>query len=137
GKAVSLAEKPVKPKSNYAVTGLYFYDSQVVELAKMVKPSARGELEITDLNRLYLERDTLRVETLGRGYAWLDTGTHESLLQASDYIATIQERQGLMVACPEEIAYRMGYISREQLAAQGDVMKKNGYGRYLLRIAGE
>ncbi|MEN6414780.1 MAG: glucose-1-phosphate thymidylyltransferase RfbA [Veillonellales bacterium] len=137
GKAVSLAEKPVKPKSNYAVTGLYFYDSQVVELAKMVKPSTRGELEITDLNRLYLERDTLRVETLGRGYAWLDTGTHESLLQASDYIATIQERQGLMVACPEEIAYRMGYISRKQLAAQGDVMKKNGYGRYLLRIAGE
>ncbi|WP_145090818.1 glucose-1-phosphate thymidylyltransferase RfbA [Sporomusa sp. KB1] len=137
GKAVSLEEKPSKPKSNYAVTGLYFYDNQVVELAKTVKPSARGELEITDLNRLYLEQNTLRVETLGRGYAWLDTGTHESLLQASDYIATIQERQGLMVACPEEIAYRMGYISREELVAQGGEMKKNGYGKYLLQIAGE
>lgn len=137
GKAVSLEEKPSKPKSNYAVTGLYFYDNQVVELAKAVKPSARGELEITDLNRLYLEQNILRVETLGRGYAWLDTGTHESLLQASNYIATIQERQGLMVACPEEIAYRMGYISREELVTQGGVMKKNGYGRYLLQIAGE
>ncbi|WP_094603852.1 Glucose-1-phosphate thymidylyltransferase [Sporomusa silvacetica DSM 10669] len=137
GQAVSLEEKPTNPRSNYAVTGLYFYDQQVVEMAKAIKPSARGELEITDLNRLYLEQNTLRVETLGRGYAWLDTGTHESLLQASNYIATIQERQGLMVACPEEIAYRMGYISRSQLLAMGDTMKKNGYGNYLLKIAGE
>ncbi|HWR45827.1 glucose-1-phosphate thymidylyltransferase RfbA [Sporomusa sp.] len=137
GQAISLEEKPVHPKSNYAVTGLYFYDRNVVELAKAIKPSARGELEITDLNRLYLEQNTLRVETLGRGYAWLDTGTHESLLQASNYIATIQERQGLMVACPEEIAYRMGYISRGELVALGSVMQKNGYGQYLLKIAGE
>ena len=137
GQAVSLAEKPLQPKSNYAVTGLYFYDQNVVELAKSVKPSARGELEITDLNRLYLEQNTLRVETLGRGYAWLDTGTHESLLQASNYIATIQERQGLMVACPEEIAYRMGYISQDKLITLGSVMKKNGYGQYLLKVAGE
>lgn len=137
GQAVSLEEKPQTPKSNYAVTGLYFYDNQVVELAKSLKPSARGELEITDLNRLYLEQSNLRVETLGRGYAWLDTGTHDSLLQASNYIATIQERQGLMVACPEEIAYRMGYISREKLISLGDIMKKNGYGKYLLQLAGE
>lgn len=137
GQAISLEEKPVNPKSNYAVTGLYFYDSNVVEYAKSIKPSARGELEITDLNKLYLEQNNLRVETLGRGYAWLDTGTHESLLQASNYIATIQERQGLMVACPEEIAYRMAYISREDLFRLGDVMKKNGYGKYLLKIAGE
>lgn len=135
GQAVSLAEKPLQPKSNYAVTGLYFYDHNVVELAKSVKPSVRGELEITHLNRLYLEQNVLRVETLGRGYAWLDTGTHESLLQASNYIATIQERQGLMVACPEEIAYRMGYISRDELIALGSVMKNNGYGQYLLKIA--
>ncbi|HWR09223.1 glucose-1-phosphate thymidylyltransferase RfbA [Sporomusa sp.] len=137
GQAISLEEKPVQPKSNYAVTGLYFYDRNVVELAKAIKPSARGELEITDLNRLYLEQNTLRVKTLGRGYAWLDTGTHESLLQASNYIATIQERQGLMVACPEEIAYRMGYISRSKLIALGSVMQKNGYGQYLLKTAGE
>ena len=137
GQAVSLEEKPANPRSNYAVTGLYFYDQQVVEMAKAIKPSARGELEITDLNRLYLKQNTLRVETLGRGYAWLDTGTHESLLQASNYIATIQERQGLMVACPEEIAYRMGYISQNQLLAMGEPMKKNGYGKYLLKIAGE
>lgn len=137
GQAISLEEKPLKPKSNFAVTGLYFYDNQVVELAKSIKPSARGELEITDLNRLYLEQHALRVETLGRGYAWLDTGTHESLLQASNYIATIQERQGLMVACPEEIAYRMGYVSHEDLLRLGDVMKKNGYGQYILKIAGE
>lgn len=135
GKAVSLAEKPLQPKSNYAVTGLYFYDQQVVDFAKSLKPSARGELEITDLNKLYLEQNTLRVETLGRGYAWLDTGTHESLLQAANYIATIQERQGLMVACPEEIAYRMGYISRDDLLRMGSVMKKNGYGAYLLQLA--
>lgn len=137
GRAVSLEEKPPVPKSHYAVTGLYFYDERVVDFAKSLKPSVRGELEITDLNRLYLERDALRVETLGRGYAWLDTGTHDSLLQASNYIATIQERQGLMVACPEEIAYRMGYISRSDLTALGEVMKKNGYGQYLLQLAGE
>ena len=137
GQAVSLEEKPTQPKSHYAVTGLYFYDSQVVELAKSLRPSARGELEITDLNRLYLQQGLLRVETLGRGYAWLDTGTHDSLLQASNYIATIQERQGLMVACPEEIAFRMGYISQEKLWQLGDEMKKNGYGRYLLRLAEE
>lgn len=137
GQAVSLEEKPVAPKSNYAVTGLYFYDGQVVELAKSLKPSDRGELEITDLNRLYLEQASLKVETLGRGHAWLDTGTHDSLLQASNYIATIQERQGLMVACPEEIAYRMGYISRDDLVKLGAVMQKNGYGQYLLQLAGE
>ena len=137
GRAVSLEEKPEVPKSHYAVTGLYFYDERVVDFAKSLKPSVRGELEITDLNRLYLEQDALRVETLGRGYAWLDTGTHDSLLQASNYIATIQERQGLMVACPEEIAYRMGYISRKDLLAMGEVMKKNGYGKYLLQLAGE
>jgi glucose-1-phosphate thymidylyltransferase len=136
GQAVSLEEKPLQPKSHYAVTGLYFYDNQVVELAKSLKPSARGELEITDLNRMYLQKNALQVETLGRGYAWLDTGTHESLLQASNYIATIQERQGLMVACPEEIAYRMGYISREDLLRLGDVMRKNGYGQYLVQLAG-
>ena len=137
GRAVSLDEKPAQPKSNYAITGLYFYDRQAVELAKSLTPSARGELEITDLNRLYLEQDSLRVETLGRGHAWLDTGTHESLLQASTYIATIQERQGLMVACPEEIAYRMGYISREELATIANSMSKNGYGKYLLQLARE
>lgn len=137
GQAISLAEKPLQPKSNYAVTGLYFYDSQVVELAKAIKPSTRGELEITDLNQLYLDQNILRVETLGRGYAWLDTGTHDSLLQASNYIATIQERQGLMVACPEEIAFRMGYISKQELVRLGDGMKKNGYGEYLLQLVGE
>lgn len=137
GRAVSLEEKPKSPKSHYAVTGLYFYDEQVVDFAKSLTPSARGELEITDLNRLYLQQEQLRVETLGRGYAWLDTGTHDSLLQASNYIATIQERQGLMVACPEEIAYRMGYISQQELRSLGDVMKKNGYGEYLLKLAGE
>jgi len=137
GTAISLEEKPTKPKSNYAVTGLYFYDQQVVELAKTIKPSARGELEITDLNRLYLEKKSLKVETLGRGYAWLDTGTHESLLQASNYIATIQDRQGLMVACPEEIAYRKGYISRQDLMALGNDLAKNGYGKYLLQLAKE
>lgn len=137
GQAVSLEEKPKQPKSHYAVTGLYFYDNQVVNLAKTIKPSARGELEITDLNRLYLEQQNLRVETLGRGYAWLDTGTHDSLLQASNYISTIQERQGLMVACPEEIAYRRGYISRNDLLAIGNGMSKNEYGQYLLQLAGE
>ncbi|CUH94486.1 Glucose-1-phosphate thymidylyltransferase [Propionispora sp. 2/2-37] len=137
GQAVSLEEKPSQPKSSYAVTGLYFYDHKVVEYAKMLKPSARGELEITDLNRLYLEARTLRVEILGRGFAWLDTGTHESLLQAANYISTVQERQGLMVACPEEIAYRMGYISRSELQRLGDLMKKNSYGKYLLELSEE
>ena len=137
GQAISLEEKPKVPKSHYAVTGLYFYDERVVDFAKALKPSMRGELEITDLNRLYLEQNALRVETLGRGYAWLDTGTHDSLLQASNYIATIQERQGLMVACPEEIAYRMGYISCSDLIKMGEVMKKNGYGKYLLQLAEE
>lgn len=137
GKAINLEEKPSQPRSNYAVTGLYFYDNKVVDYAKSLKPSARGELEITDLNRLYLEENILRVETLGRGFAWLDTGTHESLLQAGNYIATIQERQGLMVACPEEIAYRMGYISQEKLIQLGSVMKKNSYGQYLLQLSEE
>lgn len=137
GQAVSLEEKPAKPKSNYVVTGLYFYDNKVVEYAESLQPSGRGELEITDLNRIYLEQNMLHIEKLGRGYAWLDTGTHQSLLQASNYIATIQERQGLMVACPEEIAYRMGYISLSQLIDLGNAMKKNDYGKYLLRLAAE
>ena len=137
GRAISLEEKPVQPKSHYAVTGLYFYDQKVVDYAKAIRPSDRGELEITDLNKLYLEADALRVETLGRGYTWLDTGTHESLLQASNYIAIMQERQGLMVACPEEIAYRMGYISRDELLSIGHGMQKNEYGKYLLQLASE
>ncbi|MEW6698052.1 MAG: glucose-1-phosphate thymidylyltransferase RfbA [Bacillota bacterium] len=134
-RAVSLEEKPERPKSNYAVTGLYFYDHRVVEFARSLTPSARGELEITDLNKKYLENGSLHVETLGRGYAWLDTGTQESLLQAAQFIATIQERQGLMVACPEEIAFRMGYISKGDLIALAKPMKKNCYGKYLLQIA--
>lgn len=137
GQAISLEEKPNIPRSNYAVTGLYFYDEQVVKFAKSLVPSLRGELEITDLNRLYLEQQSMRVETLGRGYAWLDTGTYDSLLQAANYVATVQERQGLMVACPEEIAYRMGYISRNDLIMLSDVMRKNGYGKYLLKLASE
>ena len=137
GKALCIEEKPAQPKSSFAVTGLYFYDHRVVSLAKQLKPSARGELEITDLNKLYLEEKLLRVKTLGRGYAWLDTGTHDSLLQAANYIATVQERQGLMVACPEEIAFRMNYISREQLMDLGTEMNKNGYGKYLVRLAKE
>jgi glucose-1-phosphate thymidylyltransferase len=136
-KAVSLEEKPANPKSNFAVTGLYFYDKRVVDFAKTLKPSARGELEITDLNRLYLADGSLRVETLGRGFAWLDTGTTESLLQAAQYIATLQERQGLMVACPEEIAYRFGYITKEELLALAVPLKKSEYGRYLMAIASE
>lgn len=134
GNAVSLEEKPAKPKSNYAVTGLYFYDGSVVEKAKTLNPSARGELEITDLNKLYLQEGTLHVETMGRGYAWLDTGTHESLLQAASYVETVQERQGLKICCPEEIAYQLGYIDREQLIHLAEPLLKNEYGKYLLKI---
>ena len=135
GKAISLEEKPQEPKSNYAVTGLYFYSNDVVEKAKNLKPSKRGELEITDLNRLYLEEDRLNVKLLGRGFAWLDTGTHESLLQASNFIATIEQRQGLKVSCIEEIAYKKGFITKEQLLELAKPLSKNQYGEYLLSLA--
>lgn len=134
GRALSLEEKPTQPRSNYAVTGLYFYDGHAVELARDLKPSARGELEITDLNRLYLEQGNLAVEIMGRGYAWLDTGTHDSLLDASHFIATIEKRQGLKVACPEEVAWRNGWIGDDALAKLAEPMKKNGYGQYLLGL---
>ena len=133
-RAVSIEEKPLRPKSSYAVTGLYFYDSQVCDIAASIKPSARGELEITDVNRAYLEANQLSVEVMGRGLAWLDTGTHESLLEASQFIATIEKRQGLKVAVPEEIAYRKGYIDAQALERLADPLKKNGYGQYLLRV---
>jgi glucose-1-phosphate thymidylyltransferase len=134
GRAISLEEKPANPKSSYAVTGLYFYDNQVIDIAARLKPSARGELEITDVNRQYLERSQLHVERLARGIAWLDTGTHESLIQAANYIQAIEERQGLMVACLEEIAYRMGYISADDLQRLARAMESSTYGRYLFWV---
>lgn len=134
GKVLSLEEKPAAPKSNYAVTGLYFYDSQVVKLAKGLKPSPRGELEITDLNKLYLEQERLNVQLMGRGYAWLDTGTHDSLLEAGQFIATLEQRQGLKVACPEEIAYRSGWIDAAQVEKLAQPLLKNGYGKYLMQL---
>ena len=134
GRAISLEEKPAEPKSHYAVPGLYFYDNDVVQIARDLKPSARGELEITDVNRVYLEQNKLKVEVMGRGMAWLDTGTHDSLLEAGQFIATIEKRQGLKVACPEEIAYRKGYITADQVRKLAEPLKKNNYGQYLLQI---
>jgi glucose-1-phosphate thymidylyltransferase len=136
-RALSIEEKPQQPRSNYAVPGIYFYDAQVSDLAARLKPSKRGEIEITDLNRIYLERGLLNVQVLGRGVAWLDAGTHESLQQAGNFVQTIQERQGMMISCPEEIAYRMGFISREELRALGNSMVSNNYGTYLLQLAEE
>jgi len=137
GRATSIEEKPAKPKSNFAVTGLYFYDNRVLDIAASIRPSDRGELEITDVNRRYLELGELTVEKMGRGFAWFDTGTHESLLQAGEYVRTIQERQGLRIACVEEIAYHKGFIDRDQVRALAQPLKKNQYGQYLLRLIGE
>ena len=137
GRAISLEEKPVKPKSHYAVTGMYFYDHRVVGIAKSLKPSPRGELEITDLNRRYLESGDLHVKTMGRGYAWLDTGTQESLIEASLFVQTIEKRQGLKIACPEEVAFRMGYIDAAQLTALAEPLQKSGYGKYLMSVLTE
>jgi len=137
GRAISIEEKPARPRSSYAVTGLYFYDAQVCDIAAQLKPSPRGELEITDVNRVYLQQGSLQVQTLGRGYAWLDTGTHDSLLDAGQFIATIEKRQGLKVACPEEIAWRAGWIDAAQLQRLAEPMKKNGYGQYLLKLLQE
>ncbi|NJN46272.1 MAG: glucose-1-phosphate thymidylyltransferase RfbA [Candidatus Competibacteraceae bacterium] len=134
GKAVDIQEKPQHPQSHYAITGLYFYDNDVVSIAKTIQPSARGELEITDVNKVYLDRSTLVVELLGRGFAWLDTGTHESLLAAANFVQVVEQRQGLKISCPEEIAYRMGHIDAEQLARLAEPLVKNGYGRYLLEL---
>ncbi|MCY1443511.1 Glucose-1-phosphate thymidylyltransferase 2 [compost metagenome] len=137
GRALSIEEKPTQPKSSYAVTGLYFYDNDVIEIAKSIKPSPRGELEITDVNNAYLRRGDLRVERFGRGFAWLDTGTHDSLLEASQYVQTIEHRQGLKVACLEEIAYQNQWIDRDQLLVRAKAFGKTGYGQYLLTLAGE
>lgn len=137
GRAISIEEKPLNPRSHYAVPGIYFYDRQVFSLASSLKPSIRGELEITDLNRLYLEQGSLQVDVLGRGTAWLDAGTHESLLQAANFVMAVEERQGMMISCPEEIAYRMGYISRDDLRSLAKAMDNNEYGKYLLRLAEE
>jgi glucose-1-phosphate thymidylyltransferase len=137
GRIISIEEKPARPKSHYAVPGLYFYDAGVVEIARKLRPSARGELEITDVNLAYLKKGSLRVELLGRGFAWLDTGTHESFMQASNFVQTVQDRQGLIIACPEEIAYRLGYISKKELVALATPMLKNRYGQYLVKLAKE
>jgi glucose-1-phosphate thymidylyltransferase len=137
GRALSIEEKPARPRSNFAVPGLYFYDSQVVQIASNLTPSRRNEIEITDVNKAYLERGQLQVEDLGRGVAWLDAGTHESLLQAANFVQAVEERQGMMISCPEEIAYRLGTISRDQLLQQAETMKSNQYGEYLIRLAGQ